>query len=350
MTKNFYPIAVIDLETKEVKNWERSSLRKLQPLIVGLLIAHSPRKMIYTAFSGKECKKLEQKLVSFEGPILSFNGLRFDFIVLEKKITIQSVLRYSFDLFYWLQSKTGMKKGSRLEDLAQENLGMGKIGSWQDGIRAWRKGKRTPMVRYNRMDCHLTLKLFLRLAKQGHLLFQGKKIFTSLTDRKQFLGQSQQVTYEQWLNEEQFTRSREIKEAFTEADGGFWEGMLEAMGHDPDEIKEIGVERLLRSHAGEKYVECSCGKFFTIAWTEWPGSRQMSSVLCPNCNRSLGNFDLDNLHEVTKDEYLIIGKHICPKDRMRLKFVRHFVYKPGSEEWDVFRCPKCRVLYETGIK
>lgn len=138
-----------------------------------------------------------------------------------------------------------------------------------------------------------------------------------------------------------------IKELEKElSDDGYWKAMLHAMGHDESEIEEVGTEQLLRSHSGTKYVRCKCGKFYELSWTEWPGFRDSRDVLCPKCKKILDRLDLDHITEITERDYLLKGQGRCPKDRTRLKFVKHHAYKPGSEEWDAFQCPKCRARYQ----
>lgn len=131
-----------------------------------------------------------------------------------------------------------------------------------------------------------------------------------------------------------------------ELEGNYSEVMAEAMGYDQRDIEEYGAENLIASHSGTKYVKCSCGKFYELRWTEWPGFRDMRPVLCPNCKKQLGTHDLDHMSEISERDYLLKGEGLCPKDRTRLKLVEHRVYKPGAEEWDVLRCPKCRAKYQ----
>jgi predicted nuclease of restriction endonuclease-like (RecB) superfamily len=138
--------------------------------------------------------------------------------------------------------------------------------------------------------------------------------------------------------------TKELEEELS--DEGWSEAMAGAMGHDEGEIKEHGAENLIRSHSGTKYVECSCGKFYELSWTEWPGFRDTQPVPCPKCKRSLGTMDLDHMTEISKRDYVLKGQRRCPRDRSLLKLVKHHAYKPGSEEWDELRCPKCRAKYQ----
>ncbi len=136
----------------------------------------------------------------------------------------------------------------------------------------------------------------------------------------------------------------ELEEEFS--DEGYNEAMAEAMGYDQRDIHEHGAEDMISSHSGMKYVKCSCGKFYELRWTEWPGFRDLKPVLCPNCKKQLGTHDLDHISKISERDYLLKGEGRCPKDHTRLKLVAHRVYKPGSEEWDVLRCSKCRAKYQ----
>lgn len=341
-----FPVASLDLETDKIKSWTRQALQQEVPLIIGLTVARGPGRVTHKAYSPREFASLGKFLESFKGLIISYNGLCFDFLVLEKRLAMKRIIPKSFDLFHWLKSEIGWVKGSRLEDLARANLGAGKLGSWTDGMVAWKAGNKKPMLRYNRADCSLTLRLFQKLVKQGHLIFQGKKIRLNSEARGQIAREAPQVGYSAWLSGSEFNRAKRIKENFEESDGNYWDVMLEAMGYDEDDIRKFGVDRLLSSHSGTDHVRCACGKYFSLTWTEWPGFRDVRPVLCTGCGRSLGNFDIDHIGEVTKDEYLLHAKRACPKDNTPLKFLEHFVYKPGSEEWDVLRCPKCRKKYQ----
>lgn len=341
-----FPIAVLDLETDKIKSWTRDALQKERPLLVGVLVASAPGRTSYKAYAASQLKQLGKFLEAFKGPILSYNGLSFDFLVLEKRVEMRRIIPKSFDLFYWLKSQVGMVKGSRLEDLSQMNLGTGKSGSWVEGIRAWKAGYKKPMFRYNRTDCLLPLKLVQKLLRQGYLVFQGRKVRLGLEARAQLDGRASQVAYDAWLAGSEFNRANRIKESFEESDGNYWDVMLEAMGYDESAIKRFGADNLLKSHTGTNYVSCPCGKFYSIGWTEWPGFRDSRDVDCPICGRSLGNFDVDHLSEISREDYYLNGERACPKHRTRLRLVRHVAYKPGSEEWDVLRCARCRKTFQ----
>jgi len=346
--RSIFPIAALDIETDNITEWSPRALQRKQPLLVGLLIAHSSKRMQYNAFPATRLNHLRRVLAAFRGTVVTYNGLRFDYHVLAKKLNMKKLLPRSFDLFYWLKSKVGRVKGSRLEDLAQENLGRGKVGSWQAGYAAWKRGNKAPMRRYNRYDCELTLLLVFKLLKQGFLTFKGRRLALPSRTVDQIAGKAIQVPFDDWVSSSEFNRARDIQTSFEEAEGNYWEVMLEAMGYDQKDIQEVGVERLLASHSGTEYVHCSCGKYYSIVWTEWPGFRSVEDVLCPNpeCRKVLCRHDADHVSEISRDEYFLRGLRRCPKHNVPLKFIKHYAYKPGSEEWDIYKCPRCSTEFQ----
>ncbi|MBI4248424.1 MAG: ribonuclease H-like domain-containing protein [Elusimicrobia bacterium] len=341
-----FPLAAIDIETDGALNLkqlrQRKDLHAANVILIGLLIAQSRNRVRYSGFSSNDADlgKLRDILTEFPGTILSFNGLKFDFIALEKKLPIKQFFSKFFDIFHWVQKKVGRRKGTRLEDFARANLGIGKLGSWKEGFAAWKKGDKKKLTAYNRRDCELTLKLYLKMVHDGHLRLEEESLLFLKADHK-----IPQVGYRTWISSQPFRKTRSIANAWFESDndGDFWEVMLEAMGHEPNEIARYGAESLLAQYSGTGYVRCKCGKYFSYTWTEWPGFRDVQDFNCPACGRKLGRADLNGMVEISSVDYLLQGEKKCPRHRIRLKFRNHRVYH--KEAWDVYWCPKCRKEY-----
>src|SRR3989442_10582711 len=138
MKRPTFPIAVLDLETDGKQKW--SKLQTANVVLVGLLVAQSVNRLSYRTFQDQpeDYKTLAQILTDFPGTILTYNGLRFDFLVLKERLPVRKFLEKTFDLFYWVYTKLDKRKGTKLDDLSRENLRLKKIGTWKSAYVAWK--------------------------------------------------------------------------------------------------------------------------------------------------------------------------------------------------------------------
>ena len=167
----------------------------------------------YRHFLPTESKKLEAMLKEFQGLILGYNILGFDYRVLRPMISLAGIVDKTIDLFLLLHEKNGRAHaGLSLKALARENLPrLRKMYLSKSVARIWRSAHREKALRYNRMDCRLTMALWWKLAHAREVQFESKDKFESFPypiidticmsqhDLKYLLGKTRRFSYRWWL-------------------------------------------------------------------------------------------------------------------------------------------------------
>jgi len=109
-------------------------------------------------------------------PIVTFNGERFDFMVLSAYGPVDVLYRRSIDVLALLSRRLGFRV--KLHSLAQASLGRGKSGSGIDCVGWWRSGDpalRQKAIEYCKMDVELTRDLYLFARQHSYLMIDDTR-------------------------------------------------------------------------------------------------------------------------------------------------------------------------------
>ena len=160
---------VIDVETAggSMNNFPEG----FQLLVTGL--RQGRRYGMYTA-EPESLAALADELARFEGPIVTFNGARFDLPMLDKwfndVLDRRLEVKHHYDLMIEIVKKAGRRIS--LDSLCLYTFGEEKI-KWDHrrNFEVWREQPQL-LVDYNRVDLDLTHELFMRVLR-GEPLFLG---------------------------------------------------------------------------------------------------------------------------------------------------------------------------------
>jgi DEAD/DEAH box helicase domain-containing protein len=121
----------------------------------------------------KDAKKLVAEMANFER-IVTFNGNRFDFLVLRAYSPVDRLLPRSLDILELLHRQLGYRM--KLDQLAHDTLGTQKAGDGLDAVRWWREGKRADVVKYCRKDVEILRDLVYHGRREGHVLLENIRV------------------------------------------------------------------------------------------------------------------------------------------------------------------------------
>lgn len=142
----------------------------------------------------KDAKKMAEKLMNFDGVLVSFNGIRFDIPVFLPYIDI--------DWFFKLQQKPHLdmlkdfydRVNGRfrvpLNNIAKQSCGVEKSGSGADAPFLFKQGRFKELIEYCQQDVEVTKQVFLYGLKNG---------FIKYWDRQNQLGTQMEVDYKAYL-------------------------------------------------------------------------------------------------------------------------------------------------------
>ncbi len=161
---------VIDVETAG-GNWSTF------PAGFDLLLTGTRAAETYGAYTAapESLAGLAELLASWDGPIVTFNGAKFDLPVLDRwftEVLAQRIdVRWHYDLAREIEGRTGIRIG--LDRVSRYTFGEEKM-AWDHrrNARSWAEEPHR-MVDYNRIDLDLTHELFMRVLR-AEPLFLGE--------------------------------------------------------------------------------------------------------------------------------------------------------------------------------
>lgn len=198
-------VCVLDLETSQLVRGEPS---KTPLALVGTMVygLHDGRyrQGPYRCFLPDKLGEIEELLQDFEGLVLGHNILNFDYEVLKAHISLKGVPEKTVDTLGFLYEKRSTEplefggtddslQGFSLDNLAQRNLGRGKIISGKSIPKMWREGRREEVIAYNKEDLILTFSLWQHMVEGRTVIVRERDEFDSY--RKATVGDR---TYEAW--------------------------------------------------------------------------------------------------------------------------------------------------------
>lgn len=174
-------VCVLDLETEKLV---AGDLGKMPLAFVGTMTYElrdgrycpSPHQL----FLPDELEGLESLLRDLEGLMLGHNILNFDYEVLKPRMSFQGMAEKTVDTLGFLYEKriteplwspmsSDSLEGLSLDNLAQKNLGRGKVISGRSIPKMWREGRKEEVIAYNKEDLILTFSLW-------HYMVEGQMV------------------------------------------------------------------------------------------------------------------------------------------------------------------------------
>ncbi len=104
--------------------------------------------------------------------VISFNGDRFDAVVLSAYGDVRTLVARSMDLLTDLKAKLGHRL--TLDSLAKASLKVGKTADGLQALRWWKEGKIDEIARYCQADVQVLVDLVRFARANGYVLYEDK--------------------------------------------------------------------------------------------------------------------------------------------------------------------------------
>lgn len=158
-----------DIETQksadEVGGWENIHLMK-----VSVAVSYSEADGFRRWMEG-DVPELIRYLGTFER-VISFNGDRFDAVVLSAYGDVSALRARSLDLLVDLKSRLGHRL--TLDSLAKATLKVGKTADGIQALRWWKEGNIEDIARYCQADVKVLVDVVAFARAHGYVLYEDK--------------------------------------------------------------------------------------------------------------------------------------------------------------------------------
>jgi len=158
-----------DIETQksadEVGGWENIRLMK-----VSVAISYSETDGFRRWMEG-DVPELIRYLGTFER-VISFNGDRFDAVVLSAYGDVSALRARSLDLLVDLKARLGHRL--TLDSLAKATLKVGKTADGIQALRWWKEGKIEEIARYCQADVKVLVDVVAFARAKGYVVYEDK--------------------------------------------------------------------------------------------------------------------------------------------------------------------------------
>lgn len=204
MKKTIARFTVLDIETDVP--YPKQAVDLCEPFLMGLKsFSVAKGELIggsYRFFDRKHFVTAARELCKLPGPIVGYNLLGFDFVVLRELINIEPLFGRTVDLLGFLARRIGSRRGLSLDNVCKQVFGQGKLIEDRRGlVTMWMAGEREKVVQYNERDCDLTAALWLRLRNARRIEIQKRTLRFANNDWAFLDGRRPAITYAKWLAE-----------------------------------------------------------------------------------------------------------------------------------------------------
>lgn len=211
------PRRIISLDIETTVSDPKGLIDENQLILAGLKNYRVNRSCLtgfaFRHFESEHMRSLQRVIASNAGPIVGYNILGFDYVVLfHHGVDISGMLRRTVDLMEFLRHKVGQLRGLKLNKVCEALLGKTKLLDDSRGVeRMWAEGRKADVLAYNERDCDLAADLwhYLYFAKRVTLL---NKTFRITNRDRQFLaGRQPMQTYREWLRTQFIAQVQETR-------------------------------------------------------------------------------------------------------------------------------------------
>lgn len=202
-------IVAFDIET-EISD-PKGAIQACSPFLIGIKPFSVQRGVLvpgpYRFFEGHELPEAMRHLSKAPGPIVGYNLLGFDYVVLRDLVDVQDAIERTIDLWDFLRKKTAKRRGLKLDAVCRTLLGKGKIPFDEETpsdatgriAAMWMANRRDEVLLYNERDCDLAAYLWVFLCNSKEVALGGRSFSITKEDSSLLGGTSRQTTYEAWL-------------------------------------------------------------------------------------------------------------------------------------------------------
>ena len=150
------PLIVFDVETQNLFE-DVGSRRNAHKLLLSVAVSYVADSNEYRSFTEATVAELIEQLFSAR-LVVGFNTIKFDYKVLRPYTDRRLNQLPTLDIFDHLYLRTGHR--SRLETIAQETLGYGKLAGGKEAAAWWRAGEIEKLIEYCREDVRITYEVY----------------------------------------------------------------------------------------------------------------------------------------------------------------------------------------------
>jgi uncharacterized protein YprB with RNaseH-like and TPR domain len=165
-------LIVLDVETQQLSSEVAGGWEAVSDFLVSVAVTWDKINGFRTWYE-KDVPVLLSELEKF-GQILTFNGNRFDLMVLEHYGSVAGLKKKSIDLFAFIKKHT--RKMVSLDTLAKDTLGIEKTMTALQAVALWRSGdpeKQQQVIDYCKKDVEILRDLYVQL-HASYISFPGK--------------------------------------------------------------------------------------------------------------------------------------------------------------------------------
>lgn len=151
----------------------------LSELKISFAGAYDSARNSFLSFWEKDLGKLEALLKTAD-LVIGYNIWAFDYGVLSPYFKADPWAFPTIDLMVAMKKTVGFRP--KLDDLAQANLGVGKIGNGSDANEYWKRWELDKLEKYCLEDVRLTYEVWKRGNERGKVKYYDKKGFLKETE------------------------------------------------------------------------------------------------------------------------------------------------------------------------
>ena len=197
-----FEILVLDIET-DIPD-PRRAIDLCTPLILGFKRFSVRQDHLepgkYRFVESRDFRRALREVSRFRGPIVGYNLLGFDYIVLRDFGDTRPIFRRSVDLLDFLARKLGHRRGFGLGRVCELLFGEGKDRNVRSSLaELWRAERRDEVLAYNERDLDLTARLWQRLRTSRALDLDGELLQLTSSDYAFLDGRKPAATHRDWL-------------------------------------------------------------------------------------------------------------------------------------------------------
>lgn len=201
--KDKLSLITLDIETNIPH--PKQAIGECIPFLVGIkefcIIDGELQPGKYRYFRKDNFHKAVKHLKGFPGPVVGYNLLAFDYIVLfsQNIFDISPLIKHTVDLLDLFIRKVGTYRGLKLDKVCKDLFGEGKTLQDSGSLHEmWDQGKKEEVLSYSEKDCDLTARLWFELFGSSSLQILQHKIQVTEQDKSFLRGSNPSTTFKQW--------------------------------------------------------------------------------------------------------------------------------------------------------
>jgi len=168
-------ICIIDIETEKT-NFNDLKQSKLAFVGIRVFNLKGGRYLAekHRIFEPHKHSELRSFLAEFRGIIIGHNIFGFDYRILQNVLSLRGIVKKTVDTYVFLHLKMHQRsRGLSLNSLSSINFKKQKLFKGKIVSQLWREGKHKLVIKYNKVDCDLTKRLWWTLLNKREISVQS---------------------------------------------------------------------------------------------------------------------------------------------------------------------------------